>query len=84
MRAVRRLAGWLGWAVVWLLIIAGLAITIVPRFLDHIYYEGPESGHFDGARFFNPDGEDTFRPPAGARGGGVGAGAASDLEFAAI
>ena len=72
MRAVRRLAGWLGWAVVWLLIIAGLAITIVPRFLDHIYYEGPESGHFDGARFFNPDGEDMFRPPAGARGGSRG------------
>ncbi|WP_294189444.1 MBL fold metallo-hydrolase [uncultured Sphingomonas sp.] len=44
---------------------AGLAITIVPRFLDRLYYEGPESGHFDGARFFNPDGEDTARAPGG-------------------
>jgi len=43
-----------------------LAITIVPRFLDRIYYEGPGSDHFDGQRFFNPDGdEDTARPPAG-------------------
>ena len=55
-----------------LLVIAlGLAITIVPRFLDRIYYEGPESDHFDGARFFNPDGDpDTIRPPGG--GGGRG------------
>ena len=48
--------------------LAGLAITIVPRFLDRIYYEGPQSNHYDGARFFNPDGEDTTRPPG--RGGG--------------
>ena len=55
-----------------LLVIAlALAITIVPRFLDRIYYEGPESDHFDGARFFNPDGDaDTIRPPGG--GGGRG------------
>ncbi|WP_294357997.1 MBL fold metallo-hydrolase [uncultured Sphingomonas sp.] len=49
---------------------AGLAITIVPRFLDRLYYEGPESGHFDGARFFNPDGEDTARTPGGGSRGG--------------
>ena len=55
-----------------LLIVAGigLAITIVPRFLDRIYYEGPESGHYDGARFFNPDGEDTARTPGGGGRGG--------------
>ncbi|MFL0585347.1 MBL fold metallo-hydrolase [Sphingomonas olei] len=54
------------------LVIGGLlAITIVPRFLDRIYYEGPAGDHFDGARFFNPDGDaDTVRPPtAGSRGG---------------
>ena len=28
--------------------------TLVPPFLDRIYYEGPPSGHFDGERFFNP------------------------------
>lgn len=54
-------------AIIVILVIAlGLAITIVPRFLDRIYYEGPASDHFDGARFFNPDGdEDTTRPPTG-------------------
>jgi L-ascorbate metabolism protein UlaG (beta-lactamase superfamily) len=41
------------------------AIVIVPRFLDRIYYEGPASDHFDAARFFNPDGEDTAAPPTG-------------------
>lgn len=48
-----------------------LAITIVPRFLDRIYYEGPASDHFDGGRFFNPDGDaDTIRPPTGSSRGG--------------
>lgn len=49
----------------------GLALAIVPRFLDRIYYEGPASDHFDGARFFNPDGDaDTVRPPGGGGRGG--------------
>ncbi|MEI9926860.1 MAG: MBL fold metallo-hydrolase [Sphingomonas sp.] len=30
----------------------------VPYFLDRIYYRGPPSAHFDGQRFFNPDGDD--------------------------
>ena len=56
-----------------LVILAGLAITIVPRFLDRIYYEGPASDHYDGARFFNPDGDtDTLRPPGTATGGSRG------------
>ncbi|HEV2569953.1 MBL fold metallo-hydrolase [Sphingomonas sp.] len=42
-----------------------LAIVLVPPFLDRVYYRGPESAHFDGARFFNPDGEDTAAPPTG-------------------
>lgn len=42
-----------------------LTITIVPPFLDRIYYEGPVSGHYDGARFFNPDGEIRFNMPPG-------------------
>jgi L-ascorbate metabolism protein UlaG (beta-lactamase superfamily) len=37
------------------------APTIVPPFLDRIYYRGPASDHFDGARFFNPG-----APPARA------------------
>ncbi|MBW6523048.1 MBL fold metallo-hydrolase [Sphingomonas sp. RHCKR47] len=58
-----------GGALVLLLVAAGLAVTIVPRFLDRIYYEGPESGHYDGARFFNPDGDDTARVPGGGSRG---------------
>ena len=54
-----------------LVVAGGLAIAIVPRFLDRIYYEGPGSDHFDGARFFNPDGDaDTFRMPSGSGGRG--------------
>lgn len=50
----------------WLLIAACLAVALVPRFLDRIYYRGPATGHFDGGRFFNPDGDaDTMRVPAG-------------------
>lgn len=33
-------------------------VLIVPHFLDHRYHEGPPSDHFDGQRFFNPDGGD--------------------------
>src|SRR5688572_27001344 len=41
------------------------APTIVPIFLDRIYYRGPPGGHFDGTRFFNPG-----EKPAAAGGGG--------------
>src|SRR3546814_3326406 len=59
-----------GAAVLVLLIVALLAIVIVPRFLDRVYYRGPVSDHFDGARFFNPEGDDTLAPPAGRSRGG--------------
>ena len=49
----------------WIIVVGALAVVIVPRFLDRIYYEGAVSDHFDGARFFNPDGEDTARAPGG-------------------
>ncbi len=52
-------------ALLLLIVALGLTITIVPRFLDRLYYEGPDSGHYDGERFFNPDGEDTTAAPAG-------------------
>jgi len=32
------------------------APTLVPPFLDRVYYRGPASDHFDGRHFFNPDG----------------------------
>lgn len=41
-----------------LLLFIGVALcfapSLVPPFLDRIYYEGAVSGHFDGERFFNP------------------------------
>ncbi|HEU0044037.1 MBL fold metallo-hydrolase [Sphingomonas sp.] len=55
----------LGGIVLLLLIVLGLAVTIVPRFLDRIYYRGDASDHFDGERFFNPGVDDTVRPPTG-------------------
>ncbi|MBB5711725.1 MBL fold metallo-hydrolase [Sphingomonas xinjiangensis] len=42
----------------WIVVALCLAATVLPHFLDRIYYEGPQSAHFDGAHFFNPDGDD--------------------------
>ena len=68
MTAVLKIVGGL---LLLLVILLGLAVTVVPRFLDRIYYRGPASDHFDGQRFANPDGEeDTLRPPgSGSRAG---------------
>ncbi|SDA17380.1 MBL fold metallo-hydrolase [Sphingomonas sp. NFR15] len=51
-------------AILWIVVLICLAITVLPRFLDARYYRGPVSGHFDGRRFANPDGDDTFAPAA--------------------
>jgi L-ascorbate metabolism protein UlaG (beta-lactamase superfamily) len=53
----------------WLVVALCLAITVVPHFLDRIYHRGPPSGHFDGARFFNPDGDDDRLPAGRSRAG---------------
>jgi len=54
-----------------LVVLLALLITIVPRYLDRIYYRGPGSDHFDGEHFFNPDGDaDTSAPPSGGSRGG--------------
>ena len=54
-------------AIVVLVVLIGSAIVIAPRFLDRIYYRGPATDHFDGERFFNPDGDDDTAggPPGG-------------------
>lgn len=65
MRLILSGLSWLGSILLWLVIVLLLAGIIVPRFLDRIYYEGPASGHFDGARFFNPGVDDTAAPPTG-------------------
>jgi L-ascorbate metabolism protein UlaG (beta-lactamase superfamily) len=47
----------IGVTLLFVLIAALLAPVVVPPFLDRIYYRGPVTGHYDGQRFFNPDGE---------------------------
>ena len=56
----------IGATILLLVILFALAVTIVPRFLDRVYYRGPVTDHFDGEHFFNPGGnDDTLRPPGG-------------------
>lgn len=43
---------WIGTVLLWLVVLLCLTVTILPRFLDRIYYQGVASDHFDGARFF--------------------------------
>ncbi len=62
---MRRTIDYVGRGLLWLVVGLCLAVVIVPKVLDRIYYTGPASAHFDGARFFNPDGEDTAAPPGG-------------------
>jgi L-ascorbate metabolism protein UlaG (beta-lactamase superfamily) len=50
----------IGTAFLFLVIALCLAPSVLPPFFDRIYYQGPASGHYDGARFFNPG------PPAQA------------------
>lgn len=72
MHFVRPVLRWTSILLLWTVIAACLALTIVPRYLDRIYYRGPESAHYDGERFFNPDGEDTARVPGSGSGGRAG------------
>jgi L-ascorbate metabolism protein UlaG (beta-lactamase superfamily) len=52
---MRKALRWIGSAFLFLIIAACLAPTLIPPFLDRIYYRGPPSNHFNGNRFFNPD-----------------------------
>jgi L-ascorbate metabolism protein UlaG (beta-lactamase superfamily) len=50
------------WGVAWRLLLGVLILLLLipvlaPPFLDRIYYRGPVSAHYDGQRFYNPDGE---------------------------
>jgi L-ascorbate metabolism protein UlaG (beta-lactamase superfamily) len=51
---MRNLLKRLGAAILFLVIALSLAPSLIPPFLDRIYYRGPPSGHFDGERFYNP------------------------------
>jgi L-ascorbate metabolism protein UlaG (beta-lactamase superfamily) len=44
----------LGTILLFALVALCFAPTLVPPFLDRVYYRGPASGHFDGRHFFNP------------------------------
>jgi L-ascorbate metabolism protein UlaG (beta-lactamase superfamily) len=43
-----------GTALLFLAVALCFAPSLVPPFLDRIYYRGPPSDHYDGERFFNP------------------------------
>jgi len=51
---MRTLLKRIGTVLLFVVVALCLAPTLVPPFLDRIYYEGPPSDHFDGERFFNP------------------------------
>ncbi len=58
---IRRIARIIGKTLLFAVITLCLALTLVPHFLDAIYYRGPPSAHFDGERFKNPDRDDDIR-----------------------
>jgi L-ascorbate metabolism protein UlaG (beta-lactamase superfamily) len=62
---MRRLVRFVGTGLLIAIVASCLAIVVVPKFLDRIYYAGPQSPHFDGERFFNPGPDDMLAPPGG-------------------
>ncbi len=62
MAMARTFARWLIAALLWVVVSLCLFLTLVLPFLDRIYYRGDETGHFDGQRFANPDGETAPAP----------------------
>ena len=65
---MRRIGKAVGTGLLFLVVGLCLAIVCIPPFLDRIYYRGPVSDHFDGARFFNP-GEQGMASRRGFSGG---------------
>jgi len=51
---LKRAARIFGTVLLFLAVALCFAPTLVPPFLDRIYYEGPVSDHYDGERFLNP------------------------------
>ena len=64
---MRKIVARFGTLLLFAVIAICLAPTLVPPFLDRIYYRGPVSDHFDGSRFFNP-GEHGPEPAAHSGG----------------
>jgi L-ascorbate metabolism protein UlaG (beta-lactamase superfamily) len=67
---MRNLLKRIGTALLFALIAICLAPTLIPPFLDRIYYRGPPSDHYDGAHFFNPgsQGPEPAAQTSGRRG----------------
>ena len=51
---IRATLKWTGTFLLFAAVAFCFAPTLVPPFLDRIYYRGPASDHFDGRHFFNP------------------------------
>jgi L-ascorbate metabolism protein UlaG (beta-lactamase superfamily) len=51
---IRAVLKWVGTLLLFAAVALCFAPTVVPPFLDRIYYRGPVSDHYDGERFFNP------------------------------
>src|ERR1044072_4611245 len=52
---IRTAFSWLGTILLFAAVALCFAPTLVPPFLDRVYYRGPASDHFDGRHFFNRD-----------------------------
>ncbi len=66
---LKRIAKALGTGLLLLVITLCLLVTILPSYLDRIYYRGAPTGHFNGEYFHNSDGEIEFPAPSGSRQG---------------
>jgi L-ascorbate metabolism protein UlaG (beta-lactamase superfamily) len=67
MRALKPILRWTIAILLWATVAVCLTATVLPHFLDRIYYRGNTTAHFDGTRFFNPDGGELFDIPANRR-----------------
>lgn len=54
---MKRAAKWTGGILAGLLVLGFALYLTLPFFLDRVYYQGLASDHFDGERFFNPEGD---------------------------
>ncbi|KRB85413.1 hypothetical protein ASE00_01020 [Sphingomonas sp. Root710] len=59
---MKLVAIWAAGTAVALLVLLAVAWFARPLYLDRTYYRGPASGHFNGERFFNPEGDSAGVP----------------------
>lgn len=71
MRRVKRIARVTGGVLLWTVVAFCLAATVIPHFLDRIYYRGDVTARFDGAHFHNPGADNMLDLPAGTSRAGL-------------